>query len=204
MPRRLTLVALSAILCLSASAEDDSVVGQARAHVAAAQWAAAQPPRREGHADAALDEALQAYALRPNHAGIAFEVAAAYAAAGRLDDATRILRLVAEMGIPFRTDARAELGDCGRKRPACREALAAIEASRAPRTASTIAFRIPVPRLLPEGLAYDAKGDSFFVSSVRQRRVLRVDRSGRAQPFADRTAGLWAALGMAIDSTRGR
>src|SRR5437762_1597761 len=86
-------------------------------------------------AGAALDEALQAYALRPNHAGIAFEVAAAYAAAGRLDDATRILKLVAEMGIPFRTDDRAELGDCGRKRPACREALAAIEASRAPRTA---------------------------------------------------------------------
>jgi len=189
---------LGGVLAVAAGAEDDSVVGPARAHLAAAQAA-----RKAGRAEAALDEALQAYALRPNHAGMAFEAAAAYAGAGRTDDAVRMLRLVAEMGIPFRTDDRPELAAC-RAQPACAEALAAVARDARRRTASAVAFTLPVPRLLPEGLAYDAASDSFFVSSVRERRILRVDRERRPQPFADRSAGLWAALGLAVDAPRRR
>src|SRR5262249_21387258 len=163
----------------------------------------AQEARRAGRPAAALDAMLQAYALRPNHAGIVFEVAAAYAGAGRLEEATRALRLVAEMGIPFRTDDRPEMATC-RAEAACSDALAAVAGTRAPKPASTVAFTLPAARLLPEGLAYDGDSDSFFVSSVRQRRILRVDSSRRPLPFADRAAGLWAALGMAVDAPRRR
>src|SRR5262249_56228019 len=109
----------------------------------------------------------------------------------------------AEMGTPFRPDARPE-PQPGRAAAPCREALAALERNREPKAASTVAFTLPAPRLLPEGLAYDAASDSFFVSSVRQRRILRVDRTRRPQPFADRGAGLWAALGIAVDAPRRR
>jgi len=186
------------LLAGAAVAEDDAVVRDARVYVKAAQEA-----RKAGHTQAALDAWLQAYALRPHHGGIVFELAAAYAAAGRLEDATEWLKVVAEMGFRVRTDDRDELRACP-EQPACRDALAAIARNGQPKATSTVAFKLAAPRLVPEGLAYDAARDSFFVSSVRQRLILRVDRSRRPQPFADRSAGLWAALGLALDAPRHR
>ena len=192
-------IALAAcVLGSAAVAEDDAVVRDARIYVKAAQEA-----RKAGRTQAALEALLQAYALRPHHGGIVFELAAAYAAVGRIEDATEWLKVVAEMGFPFRTDDREELRAC-REQPACRDALTAIERNREPKATSTVAFRVAAPRLVPEGLAYDAASDSFFMSSVRQRLILRVDRSRRPQPFADRGAGLWAALGLAVDAPRRR
>jgi hypothetical protein len=182
----------------AAAAEDDAVVRDARIYVKAAQAA-----RKAGRTQAALDSWLQAYALRPHHGSIVFELGAAYAAAGRIEEATEWLKIVAEMGFPVRTDDREELRAC-REQPACRDALAALERNREPKATSTVAFKLAAPRLLPEGLAYDAASDSFFVSSVRQRLILRVDRARRPQPFADRRAGLWAALGLAVDAPRHR
>ncbi len=197
--RQVVWIALVAcVLGRAAAAEDDAVVRDARIYVKAAQEA-----RKAGRTQAALDSWLQAYALRPHHGSIVFELGAAYAAAGRIEDATEWLKMVAEMGFPFRTEDREELRPC-REQPACRAALSAIERNREPKATSTVAFKLAAPRLVPEGLAYDAASDSFFVSSVRQRSILRVDRSRRPQPFADRRAGLWAALGLAVDAPRRR
>ena len=179
-------------------AEDDAVVRAARVYVKVAQEAG-----KAGRTQAALENWLQAYALRPHHGAIVFELAAAYAAAGRIEDATEWLKVVADMGYTFRADDRDELRAC-REQPACREALAAIARNREPRATSQVAFTRAAPRLVPEGLAYDAGSDSFFVSSVRQRLILKVGPSRQPQPFADRSAGLWAALGMTVDAPRRR
>jgi sugar lactone lactonase YvrE len=201
MSKRLVVPLLATIAGAVATlghTEDDAVVRAARVYVKAAQEAA-----RAGRTQAALDAWLQAHALRPYHGGIVFELAAAHAAAGRLEDAAEWLKVVAEMGFVFPTEGREELRAC-RGHAACREALAALEGNRPPRATSTIAFTLAVPRLLPEGLAYDAASDSFFVSSVRQRLILKVGPSRAPQPFADRSAGLWAALGLAVDPPRKR
>ena len=197
--RQVVWVALIAsVLGRAAVAEDDAVVRDARIYVKAAQEA-----RKAGRTQAALDSWLQAYALRPHHGSIVFELGAAYAAVGRIEDATEWLKVVAEMGFPFRTEDREELRAC-REQPACRAALTAIERNREPKATSTVAFKLAAPRLVPEGLAYDAASDSFFVSSVRQRLILKVGPSRQPQPFADRSAGLWAALGLAVDAPRKR
>lgn len=185
-------------LSVPSGAEDDAVLREARAFMKAAGEA-----RQAGRPQAALDAVLQAYALRPHHGGILFELATAYAAVGRLEDATESLRRVAEMGFPFRTEDREELRSC-RDQPACRGALAALDRNRQPKSTSTVAFTFTGPGLVPEGLAYDAAADAFFVSSVRQRLILRLDPSRRAEGFADRTVGLWAPLGMAVDAARHR
>ena len=128
----------------------------------------------------------------------------AYAAAGRLEEAAQTLERAAAMGIAAATESRAELGPC-RAHPACGAALAAIGRNRQPKATSTVAFTFPGPGLIPEGLAYDPATDAFFVSSVRERKILKVDRAQRtSRSLADRGAGLWAALGMAVDGPRRR
>src|SRR5205085_12296515 len=67
-----------------------------------------------------------------------------------------------------------------------------------------VAFTFSGPGLLPEGLTYDPATDAFFVSSVRERRILRLDKARVPRPFADRAQGLWAAMGMAVDAPRRR
>lgn len=187
-----------AVFARTASAEDDSVVGAARGFVKAAQEA-----QKAGRPQAALESLLAASALRPQHGGIVFELGVAYAAAGRLEEAAQSLERAAAMGIAAATESREELATC-RAQPACGAALAAIARNRQPKATSQVAFTFAGPGLVPEGLAYDPGADAFFVSSVRQRRILRVDRSRASRTFADRSAGLWAALGMAVDVPRRR
>jgi sugar lactone lactonase YvrE len=201
MRKRLAVSLAASLVCVLApygDAEDDAVVRAARVYVKSAQEAG-----KAGRVQTALDLWLQAHALRPQHGGIVFELAAAHAAAGRIQDATEWLKVVAEMGFVFRTDDRAELRAC-REDKACAEALATLDRNRQPKATSTVAFTLAAPGVLPEGLAYDAARDSFFLSSVRQRRILRVDRARQTHPFADRSAGLWAALGLAVDAPRRR
>jgi hypothetical protein len=78
------------------------------------------------------------------------------------------------MGFPFRTEDREELRAC-REQAACRDALAAIDRNRQPKATSTVAFKLAAPRLLPEGLAYDAASDSF----LREQRPPAADPEGR-------------------------
>jgi sugar lactone lactonase YvrE len=65
------------------------------------------------------------------------------------------------------------------------------------------AFTLPERDLLTEGIAYDPVTTSFFVGSVRHRKILRVDVRGDAGEFVSSARdGLWAPLGMRVDSAR--
>ena len=193
----LALVVGVALAGGSGDAEDDSVVGAARIHVKAAQDA-----RKAGRAQAALDFLLAAYALRPHHGGVAFELGTAYAAVGQVEEAAEMLRVVAAMGFAFPTDDREELRVC-RAHPACGEAMAAIAGNRKPKATGAVAFTFVGPGLVPEGLAYDRGSDC-----PREQRAATADPEGRSvapsRTFADRGAGLWAALGLAVDEPRRR
>lgn len=76
---------------------------------------------------------------------------------------------------------------------------------RAPLVKSSEAFRIDERRLIPEGLAWDAKKSDFFVSSVRERRILRRRADGKVEDFAPAGAeGTYSVLGLAVDPVRRR
>lgn len=63
------------------------------------------------------------------------------------------------------------------------------------------AFTISGQRdLIPEGIAYDPVDDVFYVSGIHRRKVIRVDRSGRATDFVkEEQDGMLGGLGMKID-----
>lgn len=66
-----------------------------------------------------------------------------------------------------------------------------------------MAFRIPERDLIPEGIAYDPLGRTFYVSSVRKRKIVAVDGRGVARDFtASGADGLWGVLGLRVDVRR--
>lgn len=77
--------------------------------------------------------------------------------------------------------------------------------AREPRVArAQTAFTLANQRdLVPEGIAYDPIDDAFYVSSIYRRKVLRVDRSGRASDFVTEAQdGMLGGLGMKVDAKR--
>ena len=54
--------------------------------------------------------------------------------------------------------------------------------------------------LHPEGLAFDARTGRWFVGSVRQRRVVVVERDGSTRDFVQAASdGIGGVFGMAVD-----
>jgi hypothetical protein len=86
--------------------------------------------------------------------------------------------------------------------PAFREALSRLE-SKLPRLDyAPTAFEIDDRGLIPEGIAYDAPSNVFFLGSMAERKILRIDASREVSDFAGGAAGLDAVLGLAADSPR--
>jgi hypothetical protein len=88
--------------------------------------------------------------------------------------------------------------------PAFRAEMAKLDA-RIPRLDyAPTAFELQDTKLLPEGIAYDAPSDTFYVGSVAEHKILRVDRNEQVSEFASGAVGLDAVLGIAVDSPRRR
>lgn len=57
--------------------------------------------------------------------------------------------------------------------------------------------------LIPEGITFDPVDQVFYVSSIYQRKVVRIDREGRVSDFtADSQDGMLAGLGLHVDPER--
>ncbi|HEY6929117.1 MAG TPA: hypothetical protein VJA66_05520, partial [Thermoanaerobaculia bacterium] len=68
---------------------------------------------------------------------------------------------------------------------------------------ATRAFTIPEKGFVAEGVAFDSKTRSFFVASIRHRRIVQIDASGRIADFVPAGRdGLRSAMGMRVDPGR--
>jgi len=148
-----------------------------------------------------LDSLLEAQQYFPNHPVLLYRLAGAYALNGKPLKAMIPLRETAAMGLVFdvwkNTDFRSL-----QKRPEFNRLLSLYEKNAQPLKTSRTAFTIPEKALLTEGLAYDSQDKKFFVSSVRQRKILRLDQSGRGDVLSRNEDGLWAVMGMKVDAAR--
>jgi sugar lactone lactonase YvrE len=83
----------------------------------------------------------------------------------------------------------------------------AIAARIAPRAAhvatSAPSFTVAERGLIPEGIAFDPRDGTFFVSSIAHRKIVAVDASGRARDLVrERQDGLYGTQGMKVDLAR--
>ncbi|HYI13688.1 MAG TPA: hypothetical protein VEK57_31900 [Thermoanaerobaculia bacterium] len=175
------------LLALSLNAED--VADSRRLHQQALE------ARKAGDTKTFLEKLSAASALRPQHPTLLVQLAAALAANGREAEAAKMLDRVAAMGMVYQLEEPEFAKVPG---------LAALKERFAAngRTIGTAREELTVGRtaLIPEGMAYDAKGKRVFVSSVRTKTIFAVDPAGKVTEFAKAP---WGAFGMSVDAKRG-
>jgi hypothetical protein len=77
-----------------------------------------------------------------------------------------------------------------------------LEAEEERTPEAPVALRLTDPTLIPEGIAWDAKGRRFFLGSIAQRKILTVDRQGRTKDFSRSNDHLDTVLGLAADVSK--
>jgi sugar lactone lactonase YvrE len=147
---------------------------------------------------AALEELIK---QRPTDATLYFFLARFRAKLGENAAAIEALEKVAELGdgfLPPKADGFEYLW----ADPGFKAVYAKLEAKLPRMEFAPVAFEMVDKTLLPEGIAYDAPSRSFFLGSIPQGRVLRVDENLAVSEFAGAKANLDYVLGLAVDSPR--
>lgn len=148
-----------------------------------------------------LENMKMALNLRPDHPRLMYNLASAHALSGNKTEALALLTRVAEMGLIYAADKDSDF-DSIKESDEFRAVLRKFENNKAPVSRSATAFTINQKGLITEGIAYDPTKETFYVSSVHQRKILSVGKDGAVRDFATERDGLWSVLGMKVDAGR--
>lgn len=194
---RFALITLSTIVASAGTAQVADSAQAARVHVRAAAASL-----RGGDSTLALNQLVRAVAAWPEQGAYRLGLANLAARTGRTDVALAALDTLVRQGWGWSDlDAVATLLLAD---PVYRVLAQRMRQGTAPLPRSVLLAALPDTMLHPEGVAWDGARQRWLVSSIRQRRVVSVDRGGAVRDFV--TAGqdgLDAVFGMAVDSSRG-
>jgi hypothetical protein len=143
--------------------------------------------------------------LLNGHPEVVYGLARAEALLGHKQAALSGLRTYADMKLARAGVAEEEAFAGLRGQSAFRDAVRRIDANRRPLSRATLALTLPEKDLVPEDLAYDPQTGTFFVSSVRHRKILAIAKGGAVSELThEGQDGLWAVLALAVDAPRRR
>lgn len=143
-----------------------------------------------------LEQMLQA---APDHGGLWLAMATAQAKAGNKAEALRWLEKAVGRGLDFDLPDDAAFAQL-RETPEMKALLDRAAANRRVVSRGRVAFRLPEKDLIPEGIAHDPETGAFFVGSLHKRKIVRIDKAGKASDFtASGQDGLWDVLGLRVD-----
>jgi SMP-30/Gluconolactonase/LRE-like region len=166
-----------------------------------------------GHAGAQDDEVRRTITAiearleqQPNEPTLRFYLAAFQARAGTARDKADALANLARLadigdgflptkGFGFETI----WDDAGFK-----QAYATLEAKLTRVADAPLSFELKDKTLVPEGIAHDPAGGHFYIGSIAQKRILRIDAKGRVSEFSRPADGLQHILGLAVDNKHRR
>jgi len=133
---------------------------------------------------------------------IQLRLASVEARLGRPEAALRRLERYAAMGLTANLAADSALAPL-RGLPGWAPVAERIARNAEPvRRADTVVV-LPSRDMMAEDIAYDPRSGRFFVSSMRERRILAVDRNGGTRDFvASGQDGIWAAVDLGVDARR--
>lgn len=131
------------------------------------------------------------------------EIARAQVHLGNLDAALQEIRQFAAMGQAAELTAVSPDFAPLVASPAFGEIRAAMAANGQPVAMAATAVVLPDAMLLAEDLDYDAQTRRFYVTSVRQKKIIVTDASGGGRDFAAAPDG-WPLVAIKVDARRGR
>jgi len=166
--------------------------------LAAAIPAPAQDNDAIARARTAIQDTLK---QRPGDATLYFFLARVEAASGNAGACTEDLAKAASLGdgfLPAKQLGFERVWDD----PSFQAERARMEAKLPRLDYAPTAIQLEDRGLLPEGMAYDAPSESFFVGSIAKRKIVRVSKEGAVTDFTVEGAGMDPVLGLAVDAPR--
>jgi sugar lactone lactonase YvrE len=136
--------------------------------------------------------------LLPGNPRIVHSLAASNALLGDALAALAGLRNLAGMGLVYDFAADADFTSLRKSREFA-EIVQRVDDNKKPVSHSTSSFKLAGRDLIPEDIAYDPKTSRFFVSSVRQSKIIAVLGETDSRDFAKAD---WPVLALRVDSRR--
>ncbi|MFN7996534.1 MAG: hypothetical protein U0Q18_23180 [Bryobacteraceae bacterium] len=134
---------------------------------------------------------------------IAYKLAKAEAGLGRRDEALKWLAVYSKSGLTFADPSSDPVFAGLRAGPAFAALTSALATAHQPVTSSQLFTTLSQNDLVVEDIAYDPAGQRFYVSSVRHRKILSIDRTGKETEFLpEGQPGVWSVMALAVDSQR--
>jgi sugar lactone lactonase YvrE len=157
---------------------------------------------RDGEPERMVDAARAALALRPDGASLIYLDAAASAWSGDTEHALSALERLADWGLSYQPDREPtfeRLKDDKR----FLATLGRFEAHRQPLGKSRLVRHYDDGHFIPEGIAYDADRDTFFLGSIHQRRIVTLTGEDAPVDLVPSDGhGLMSAFGMRLQGGR--
>jgi hypothetical protein len=161
-----------------------------------------QQARQRKDEKAALTASLDLAKLLNGSASAREQVAMAYTKMGVRDRGLQYLREFADMGQSDDALATRPQFKSLENSPEFRRVLSGMRANESPIEKASVVARFEDANLLPEDLDYDPATRSFLVTSVREKKIVRLSDDGAQTDFAKSPDG-WPMLAIKIDSRRG-
>jgi hypothetical protein len=144
---------------------------------------------------------LKMAAVAPAHPGVVYGLAAADALTGRTEAALGGLRAYAAMGLVRDPGSDPDFASL-RGGKGLAEVLRRMEENKRPVSHSEVAFKLPAG-LLTEDISYDSASGVFYVSSISQRKILRVGQGGEISDFVSGGPDdVWGVAAVVVDPER--
>jgi sugar lactone lactonase YvrE len=164
---------------------------------------AARAARLSGDKGARLRALLELQNLQNNAPNVVGAVARAYAEAEDTKNALAALEYFAELGqsdeglLEGNDKAFAAIV----KLPEFQAIRERLERNKAPIARAETALTLADPGLVAEDIDYDPQSKSFLITSVLERKIIRVSADAMAKDFAASPSG-WPMLAIKLDTTR--
>lgn len=166
---------------------------------------AQSPPAPAAPADDAVTRTITAleaqHKAQPGDALVTFMLASYYVQGKLPDKAIATLDTISDnqLGIFPSPDRFHDIAHL----PGYREVMRKFERSQPPVLRGRVAVVLDGPPMATEGIAYDARDGSFYLSSV-DRKIVRISRDGKHSDFTTvGQDGMATPLGMKLDAQRG-
>lgn len=157
---------------------------------------------QEKNYPAYLENMEKANKLRPNHPELTYNYAGALALTGKKELALKELNKFADFGVianPLADEDFSSIKDSKE----FQEIIKKIEKNNLPIGELETIASLPEKDLITEGLAFDSQEEKFYAGSVRKRKIITIDKTGKVSDFTtSQQDGLWGVFGMQIDPKR--